>query len=188
MIKFSVSHAIAVAVVTLAVSNPLSDAQAQMKHGGGHGSGHGTTEIGQPGDPSKVSRTVEVVMHDNYYEPETISVEQGETVRFVVKNAGALVHEFNIATAEMHRDHQPEMMMMVEHGVLEADRINMEAAAKMQASMGHGMHDAANSALLEPGKTGEVIWTFGKSTELEFACNIPGHYDAGMMGQIKLTP
>jgi uncharacterized cupredoxin-like copper-binding protein len=191
MTKFSVSHAIAVALVTLAVSIPISGAQAQMKHGGGqgstHGSGHEAAEIGAAGDPSQVDRTVEIVMHDNYYEPETISVEEGETVRFVVKNAGEFVHEFNIATAEMHRDHQPEMMMMVEHGVLEADRINMEAAAKMQASMGHGMHDAANSVLLEPGKTGEVIWTFGKSAELEFACNIPGHYEAGMMGQIKLS-
>ena len=115
-------------------------------------------------------------------------MKAGETVRFVVRNAGELVHEFNIATAEMHHEHQSEMMMMVDHGVLEPDRINLEAAARMQASMGHGMHDAANSALLEPGKTGEVIWTFGESTELEFACYIPGHYDAGMTGQIKLTP
>lgn len=188
MNSFLSNRAIAVALVALVLSAPVDVAQAQMSHGGTHGSQHGAAEIGAPGDPSKVTRTVEIVMYDNYYEPESVSVEEGETVRFVVKNAGELVHEFNIATAEMHHKHQSEMMMMVDHGVLEADRINTEAAAKMQASMGHGMHDAANSALLEPGKTGEVIWSFGNSTELEFACNIPGHYDAGMMGHIKFTP
>ncbi len=126
-------------------------------------------------------------MGDNFYEPESIAVKEGETVRFVVKNAGEFVHEFNIATAEMHKAHGPEMMMMVEHGVLEADKINREAAKKMQASMGHGLHDAPNSVLLEPGKTGEVIWTFPKKTELEFACNVPGHYESGMVGKIKLS-
>ena len=188
MNSFSTNRAIAVALVALALSAPAAIAQAQMSHGGTHGSQHGAAEIDVPGDPSKVTRTVEIVMYDNYYEPETVTVKAGDTVRFVVRNAGELVHEFNIATAEMHHEHQSEMMMMVDHGVLEPDRINLEAAARMQASMGHGMHDAANSALLEPGKTGEVIWTFGESTELEFACNIPGHYDAGMTGQIKLTP
>ena len=78
------------------------------------------------------------------------------------------------------------MMMMVEHGVLEPDRINWDAAKKMQASMGHGMHDEPNSVLLEPGKTGEIIWTFSNRAKLEFACNIPGHYESGMVGNIKL--
>ncbi len=145
------------------------------------------SKTGSPGKASDVSRTINVTMSDNFYEPESIAVKEGETVRFVVKNAGEFVHEFNIATAEMHKAHAPEMMMMVEHGVLEADRINREAAKKMQASMGHGLHDAPNSVLLEPGKTGEVIWTFPKKTELEFACNVPGHYESGMVGKIKLS-
>jgi uncharacterized cupredoxin-like copper-binding protein len=79
------------------------------------------------------------------------------------------------------------MMMMVEHGVLEADRINWNAAKKMQASMGHGAHNDPNSALLEPGQSGEIVWTFPEHATLEFACNVPGHYDAGMMGEINLT-
>ena len=108
-------------------------------------------------------------MGDNFYEPENVTVKEGETVRFVVKNAGEFVHEFNIATAEMHKAHAPEMMMMMKHGVLEADKINRDAAKKMQESMGHGMHDDPNSVLLEPGKTGEVIWTFPEHAELEFA-------------------
>jgi len=153
---------------------------------GSHGHGH-TNKTGEAGIASDVTRTVNITMGDNFYEPLNININEGETVRFIVKNTGEFVHEFNIATAAMHRAHAPEMMMMVEHGVLEPDRINWEAAKKMQASMGHGMHDEANSVLLEPGKTGEIIWKFPKHAELEFACNIPGHYESGMVGGIKLT-
>jgi uncharacterized cupredoxin-like copper-binding protein len=152
----------------------------------GHGDDSGAS-IGKPANASAANRTVTVEMHDNYYTPEKISVKAGETVRFVVKNKGQLVHEFNIGTHKMHVAHRPEMMMMVEHGVLEADRINMKAAKQMQATMGHGMHDEPNSVLLEPGKTGEVVWTFPKRADIEFACNVPGHYEAGMQGKFELT-
>ena len=152
------------------------------------GAGHGATgKTGAPGHASDATRTIEVMMHDNFYEPESIDVKEGETVRFVVKNAGEFVHEFNIATGEMHKAHGPEMMMMMQHGVLEADKINWDAAKKMQASMGHGMHNDPNSVLLEPGKSGEIVWTFPENAELEFACNIPGHYESGMVGKIKLS-
>jgi uncharacterized cupredoxin-like copper-binding protein len=116
-------------------------------------------------------------------------VEAGETVRFVVTNAGDLVHEFIIGTAAMHAEHQDEMQMMVEHGVLKADHIDRQAAQHMQATMGHGMHDEPNSLLLEPGKTAEIAWSFPSdaSVDLEFACNVPGHYDAGMQGEIELA-
>jgi uncharacterized cupredoxin-like copper-binding protein len=150
----------------------------------GHGDG---PDIGQAGDPANVTRTIEVVMYDNYYEPEDLELKEGETVKFVIKNAGEFVHEFNIATAEMHKKHAPEMMMMMEHGVLEADKINWEAAKDMQAKMGHGMHEEPNSVLLEPGQSAEIVWMFPDHAELEFACNIPGHYDSGMVGEINLT-
>ena len=154
---------------------------------GSHGHGGGAGQIGAPGKPGDVTRTIEVTMYDNYYEPEAISLKEGETVRFVVTNAGAFVHEFNIATGAMHAAHAPEMQMMVEHGVLEPDRINREAARHMQATMGHGMHDEPNSLLLEPGQSGEIVWAFPDHTELEFACNVPGHYASGMVGDISLT-
>ncbi|MBK0399484.1 cupredoxin domain-containing protein [Limibaculum sp. M0105] len=161
---------------------------AAGSHGSGHGSGHGGMH-GQEGKASAVSRTVEVVMHDNYYEPETISVRAGETIRFKVRNAGALVHEFNIGTPQMHAEHMPEMQMMVDHGVLKPDRIDREAAKAMAKTMGHSMdHDYANSALLEPGKSAELIWTFPEATDvvLEFGCTVPGHYGAGMVGRFDL--
>lgn len=162
---------------------------AQSAHGGGgHGHvGHGNgPALGAPGDASAVTRTIDVTMHDNYFEPESITVSEGETVKFVVKNAGEFVHEFSIATAEKHREHQPQMMMLMDHGVLHPDRIDRDAAGKMMADMGHGMHDEGNSVLLEPGQSGEIIWTFAAARNLEFACNVPGHYDAGMMGEFKL--
>ncbi len=153
---------------------------------GSHGHSH-ASQTGEAGNVSDVTRTVNITMGDNFYEPLNVTVNEGETVRFIVKNTGEFVHEFNIATGEMHRAHAPEMMMMVEHGVLEPDRINWDAAKKMQASMGHGMHDEANSVLLEPGESGEIIWRFPKHAKLEFACNIPGHYESGMVGDIKLV-
>lgn len=153
---------------------------------GTHGGGHGTmSAVGEQGKPEEVSRTIEIEMFDNYYEPEAIQLKAGETIRFVVKNQGQLVHEFNIGTPDMHSAHQDEMMMMVQHGALLPDRINHE---KMAMDMGDGKtmeHNDPNSVLLEPGKSAEVIWMFAKAGELEFACNVPGHYDAGMVGQIQ---
>ena len=61
--------------------------------------------IGEPGQLNEVDRTIEIKMFDNYYEPNQIDIKKGETVKFVVKNMGELVHEFNIATKEMHIKH-----------------------------------------------------------------------------------
>ena len=171
-----------VGIVIAAASGP-SPALAGGKHAGDHGH-HGTKAIGEPGKAAEVSRTVKVKMFDNYYEPETIKVSRGETVKFVIDNAGAFVHEFNIGTHKMHVAHQNEMMMMVEHGVLEPDKINLERM-KMDTGGGQSMdHDDPNSVLLEPGKTAELIWKFSANDEIEIACNVPGHYDAGMVGHI----
>lgn len=151
-------------------------------HGGGHG---GSDTAGEPGNVAEVSRTVEIEMFDNYYEPEAINLNAGETIRFVVKNQGQLVHEFNIGTPDMHAAHQAEMMMMVQHGALLPDRLDHE---KMAMDMGDGKimeHNDPNSVLVEPGKSAEVIWKISKAGELEFACNVPGHYDAGMVGKIQ---
>ena len=172
----------------LALATTSNAASHGHGHGGGHGHGKGhgmSAAIGAPGKAADVTRTVEVTMRDNYYEPENISIAKGETVRFVIKNEGELVHEFNIGTAAMHAEHQKEMMTMVEHGALHVDRIDH---ARMKMDMGGGKtmeHDDPNAVLLEPGKSGEVIWHFTKDAELEFACNVPGHYDAGMMGHIR---
>ena len=105
---------------------------------------------------------------------------------FIVKNLGNLVHEYNIGTKEMHIKHQPEMMKLVENEILLADKIDrkkMKEMSKKDHSMGHSH---ANSVLLEPNETGEIIWKFSKNISLEMACNMPGHYEVGMVGQINL--
>lgn len=171
------------AAAALLTSVVAAGASETTSHGSGHNSGHGDAHsaYGMPGKASQASRTVEITMFDNYYEPEDLDIAHGETVRFVIKNAGDLVHEFNIADAASHAKHAPMMQMMVDHGVLEADRINHDAAKQMQASMGHGMHDEPNSVLLEPGQSDEIVWTFPDGGEIEIACNVPGHYAAGMV-------
>ena len=147
-----------------------------------HGENKHAAPMGQKGEPAKVTRTIEVTMTDNSYEPEEIAVGAGETVRFVIRNAGELVHEFNIGTRKRHLAHRGEMTMMIEMGVLEADRINHH-------KMGHGSgamkHDDPNAVLLEPGETGEIVWAFPGEAKLQFACNVPGHYEDGMVGEFR---
>ena len=140
--------------------------------------------IVHPGQATQVSRTIEVMMTEFHFTPERITVKEGETVRFAVRNGGKVVHEFNIGTAAMHAEHREEMKLMVERGALEVDHINYD---RMRMAMGHGhmmTHDDPNSVLLEPGKSATVIWTFDTDAKLQFACNVPGHYASGMMGEI----
>lgn len=167
--------------VTLALS---TSAFAAGTHGGGHG--HGAA-IGEPGKASEVGRTINVEMHDNYYVPEAIQVQPGQTVRFVVENKGNLVHEFNIGTPATHEAHQDEMQMMVEHGVIQGGQLNRDMM-NMDMGNGHTMkHDDPNSVLLEPGESKEIIWKFSEQGNIEFACNVPGHYQAGMYGEVNFS-
>ena len=141
--------------------------------------------IGEKGKLSEVDRVIEIKMYDNFYEPKEIKVKKGETIKFNVYNFGEFVHEFNIATKEMHLKHQPEMMKLVENEILLANKIDkkkMKEMAKEDHSMGHSH---SNSVLLEPNENGEIIWKFNTEVKLEIACNIPGHYETGMIAKIK---
>ena len=143
--------------------------------------------IGEKGKLSEVNRTIEIKMYDNYFEPSKIIVKKGETIKFFVSNYGELVHEFNIATKEMHIKHQPEMMKMVEHEILLADRIDKKKMKEM-AKKDHSMaHSHSNSVLLEPNEIDEIIWKFSTTANLEAACNVPGHYEIGMVANIKIN-
>ena len=148
-------------------------------HGGGDGHHAMNPQVGEAGDAKDARRTLRITMKDHSYLPKFISVQAGETVRFTVINKGEFVHEFNIGTAEMHKAHQGEMMAMMESGALEADKI-------VHAKMGDKKHDDPNSILLEPGQSGEVIWKFGQSGKIQFACNVPGHYESGMHGRLVI--
>lgn len=181
-----------VSAITAALAFAAPQAFAAGGHSGSHSDAKGkAVSIGKPGKAANVGRTINIVMQDNFYEPESLSVNTGETVRFVIKNTGDLVHEFNIGTASMHEAHQKEMAMMVEHGMLEPDKINSGVKMGGMAGMSGEMamsHDDPNSVLLEPGQTAEIVWRFEKTAGLEFACNVPGHYESGMTGDIKVKP
>lgn len=135
--------------------------------------------FGEVGKASDVSRTIDIEMTDNAFDHSSLDVKPGETIRFMLHNKGEAVHEFNIATSSMHEEHQGEMMKMMESGALEVDHINHDMMAA-----GGMMHSDPNSVLLEPGKSAELIWHFDEAENVEFACNIPGHYESGMHGSI----
>jgi uncharacterized cupredoxin-like copper-binding protein len=151
-----------------------------------------TYDFGQPAPAAKASRSIEVVMGDMTFSPKAIDIKAGETVRFVLVNKGQLLHEFNLGDAAMHARHQQEMLQMQQSGMLTPTGIKAMDHGAMagmdHGKMDHGMqHDDPNSVLVEPGKTAELTWTFSKATSLEFACNIPGHYQAGMVGKLTVS-
>ena len=160
-------------IFTLLFLNSLAYADKNMK-------------IGSKGNETDVTRVIKVVMYDNYYEPSSFHIKKGETIKFEVENAGMLVHEFNIANKMMHMKHQPEMIKMAENGILLAfsiDKEKMKKMAKMDKSMGHSH---SNSVLLEPKQKGDIIWKFDNAVNIEIACNVPGHYQAGMIAKVNI--
>ena len=143
--------------------------------------------VGTEGKSEEVTRVIKIKMYDNYFEPNTFNFKAEETVRFEVENFGELVHEFNIANAMMHKKHQTEMQKMVENEILFGDSIDrkkMATMAKVDKSMNH---QHSNSVLLEPKEKQDLIWKFSKAQNIEIACNVPGHYDVGMIAQVKIN-
>ena len=143
--------------------------------------------IGSKGKENEVSRVIKVVMYDNYYEPSSFQIKDGETIKFEVENAGMLVHEFNIANKMMHMKHQPEMMKMVENEILLADSIDKEKMKKIAKIDKAMAHSHSNSVLLEPKQKGEIIWKFDNAINIEVACNVPGHYQVGMIAKVDIN-
>jgi len=144
-------------------------------------------KIGSVGDAKDVTRIIKVVMYDNRYEPNLFKIKAGETIKFEIENAGDLVHEFNIANKMMHLKHQPEMEKMVENEILLADSIDkkkMEQMSKIDKTMAHSHN---NSILLEPKQKGNIIWKFDNAVNIEIACNVPGHYQAGMIAKVNIN-
>ncbi len=126
--------------------------------------GHGAV-FGKPGDAKKVSRTIEVGMDDDMrFKPANIKVKRGETIKFVVKNDGALKHEMVLGTIKELKEHAALMRKVPE----------ME-------------HDDPNAVSVEPGKTGTLIWQFTKPGTFDFACLVPDHFEAGMVGKIIVS-
>ena len=120
---------------------------------------------GIAGDASKVTRTINVSMSDTMrFTPNKIEVKQGETVRIAITNPGVMLHVLVIGTKKELADHAAMMVKFP----------NME-------------HDEPYMAHVPAGKKGEIVWTFNKVGEFEFACLIAGHYSSGMVGKITVA-
>jgi len=120
---------------------------------------------GIAGDAKAVARTIEVHMTDVMrFSPDKIEVKQGDTIKLVHKNDGKIMHEFVLGTKKE----------LDEHAALMTKFPGME-------------HDEPYMAHVGAGKTGEIVWTFNRVGEFDFACLIPGHYQAGMVGKIKVA-
>ncbi len=147
--------------------------------------------FGHASPAAEATRTIEVTLGDMYFQPPSLQVKAGETVHIVLSNKGQLLHEFNLGDAAMHAEHQQEMLKMQQSGMLQPTGMNHAAMdmshGAMDMSPGAMKHDAPNSVLVEPGKTAELTWTFTKVSDLQFACNIPGHYQAGMVGKVEIV-
>ncbi|RRV48759.1 plastocyanin/azurin family copper-binding protein [Pseudomonas sp. p106] len=140
--------------------------------------------FGEPAPAANATRTVEVVLKDIAFEPGNLQVKAGETVRFVLINEGKLPHEFNLGDKAMHAQHQKEMIAM--QGKLFTAGMSHEGMGHGQMDHGAHGHDAGNTVLLQPGQRAELTWTFRQSAPIEFACNVPGHYQAGMVGPLTI--
>lgn len=124
--------------------------------------------FGEPGDMHHVDRTVEVTAGDMKFHIEALRIKEGETVRFIVTNADEIDHDFTVGPPTLQAEHREEMMKMME---------SEDGMAKM--------HDDPNAVYLKPGETRDLIWKFQNVAELEYACNVPGHYESGMKGRFQ---
>ena len=120
---------------------------------------------GIAGEAKAATRTIELAMGDNMrFTPDRFDIKQGETIKFVVKNSGAVLHEMVIGTKKELDEHAA---MMVKFPGME--------------------HDEPYMAHVKPGQTGEIVWTFNRPGQFDFACLIAGHYQAGMVGKINVA-
>lgn len=142
--------------------------------------------IGQPGKAGATSRTIAITLSDMAIDPARIAVHPGETVRFQITNKGQLLHSFVIAGKDGHGERQAMMGMMLDHGMI-TDTALVPAMMNMKHE-GHEMaHDHTGLVLVEPGKTAELVWTFPQGGVIEAACDMPGHYEAGMVSTLTIS-
>jgi len=158
-------YAASILAVALVLAGPAAFAHENQGHAAPKkfdASQTESTPFGQEGDPRKVTRTIRVSMNDTMrFEPQDVTVRKGETVRFVVANKGAVLHEMVLGTAQALKDHAE---LMKKHPGME--------------------HDEPSMAHVKPGAAGEIVWQFTQAGEFQFACLIPGHFEAGMVGKV----
>jgi uncharacterized cupredoxin-like copper-binding protein len=120
---------------------------------------------GIAGEARAVTRTIEIRMTDQMrFTPDLIDVREGETIRLVHRNGGKMLHEFVLGTKD-----------------------ELEAHAALMLKFPTMEHDEPYMAHVPAGQKGEIVWTFNRAGEFDFACLIPGHYQAGMVGKVRVA-
>jgi uncharacterized cupredoxin-like copper-binding protein len=133
---------------------------------------HDMSSFGHPASAGQAGRKIAITMNDLSFSPAAVTVKAGETVLFVVHNTSAADHDFTLgdkATQEAHRKEMAEAM-------------------NGQEEMEHHHHHGGNALTVKAGKTAKLAWTFDKPGVVEYDCNVPGHYEAGMAGTVTVTP
>ncbi len=136
---------------------------------GTHDGGHDEYAIGMKGEKAKATRKIYITMRENnegkmVFEPTKLQFRKGETATLYFVNKGKADHEFVMDTVEKVLAH----------------KVAMEKNPDME-------HADDNSLRLAPGEKGQIVWTFAKDGDFTFACLIPGHYESGMHGPLKVT-
>jgi uncharacterized cupredoxin-like copper-binding protein len=120
---------------------------------------------GIAGDPGQVTRTLQIRMNDQMrFVPDQLQVQLGETVRLQIHNEGKMLHELVLGTPQ-----------------------ELEKHAELMLRFPGMQHDEPYMAHVGPGQSGEIIWTFNRAGEVDFACLIAGHYQAGMRGKVLVV-
>jgi uncharacterized cupredoxin-like copper-binding protein len=137
-----------------------------MPRTSGASDAHGHDAIlGKAADPARATRTVAITMDDNMrFTPSRVEVKRGETIRFVLTNAGRLKHEMVMGTLA-----------------------ELETHAELMRRFPEMEHDDPNAVTVAPGAKGELAWTFDRTGRVDFACMAPGHLEAGMTGTIAVS-
>jgi uncharacterized cupredoxin-like copper-binding protein len=151
--------------IAVVLAGTLAFAAPALAGPGEKGHGHAKFSAGEPGNPKKPARILQVVMKEGdgkmMFIPNRLEIRRGEQIRFKVRNNGALEHEFVLATTKENLEHAKQMMKNPE----------ME-------------HDDPNAVRVDPEKKDELVWRFTKAGTYEYGCLIPGHREAGMIGTI----
>ncbi|CAH7035935.1 Copper-binding protein [Vibrio chagasii] len=166
-------------LITIALTITASTAFAAMDHSAGDhsnmdhsGMDHsimmnmdGMSEVGMPATGAKPDKVVHVLLSDDMKITfkNKVNIEPNDVVQFVVMNTGKVDHEFSIGSSEEQLEHR-----------------------EMMKNMGNHVHDSGSTVTVKPGKAKQMLWHFHGDNHVEFACNIPGHAEAGMVKSVTL--
>lgn len=163
--KLTTSFVALATLTILTLSTPLQALAGAGAPGHDHPS---TSAFGEPGDPKKPARVVNIVMRDTdgkmQFIPSSLMIKKGEQVRFLIANKGLLTHEIVLGTVEANIKHAAEMVK----------NPDME-------------HEDPNAKRIESSKSNEIVWKFTTAGQFDYSCLIPGHREAGMFGTIVVN-